>query len=183
MFRIWTWTTLARSAHRPAQVSRRTSESGARQRWSTHCRCRNGYLRKTGGSFAAWTRRSYPISGLILRLARLLACRGSFVPGRGGGERQLQHPIEHVALLRSEHVFEARRVQDLLALIGRHLAKITDGAFDHGATAGREAVHLLVQLRSFPSLLRVQVLPSLHSRDDAFLLLRGQVVEALQPLA
>src|SRR5581483_8283875 len=155
MFRIWTWTTLARSAHRLAQVSRRTSESGARQRWSTHCRCRNGYLRKTGGSFRRLNTEEKPVSDFRVgtRLARLLARRGSFVPRRGGGERQLQHPIEHVALLRSEHVFEARRVQDLLALIGRHLAKIADGAFDHGATAGWEAVHLLVQLRSFPSLL------------------------------
>ena len=99
-----------------------------------------------------------------------------------GRKWQAGDAVQHVALLRREHVLEARRIDDLLALIRGHLPKIADGGLHHGATIRRELPELRGELTSICFLLRIQAVPSLHAIQHALLLLRGQAVEPLQTL-
>jgi len=112
---------------------------------------------------------------------RLFLRAGFAVFWRGQGE--LAGAADHVALLVGEHAFEARGIDDLIALFGGHCTQVADGGTDLTLAIRRKLAILSVELARLAFLLGSQVFPSLHAVEHPLLLLRRQVGEMLQALA
>jgi len=108
---------------------------------------------------------------------------GNLVLSLHGRQGQARDALEYAALLVRKHAHETRRIEDLLALIRRHLTKVPNGGLHHLLARRRK----LSKLRSQPArvllLLWCQVFPNLHPVEHALLLLRLQAVKVFQPVA
>src|SRR5581483_4780994 len=122
-----------------------------------------------------------PVSGIKSQLVAPSNCLLIFFR-RSRGEGQLRDAIEHVALLRGEHVLIAPRIEYLLALVRRHLAQVADSVLHHVPAAGWQFLHALVEAACILLLLRRQVFPGFHSIQNPVLLLRRKAAELLQAL-
>ena len=70
-----------------------------------------------------------------------------------------------------EHAPEPRRLQDLLALLGRHRAQVSQGRFHHLAPLWSKLLHLRVDLAHLLFLVGSQVFPDFGTVQNALLLL------------
>jgi hypothetical protein len=87
-----------------------------------------------------------------------------------------------LALLGRKHVFEARRVDDAVALIGRHGTQVAHGRADHALPVGRQLLHPAEHIARFGFLAGSEVLPGLHAVQHALLLLRRKTGKVIEPL-
>jgi len=108
---------------------------------------------------------------------------GNLVLSLHGRQGQARDAHENAAFLVRKHTPETRRIEDLLALIRRHLTKVPNRGLHPLLPLRRK----LSKLRSQPAgvllLLRCQVFPDLHPVEHALLLLRLQAVKTFQPVA
>jgi hypothetical protein len=81
-----------------------------------------------------------------------------------------------------EHAPEPWRLQDLLALLGRHRPQVSKGRFHHLAPLRRKLLHLRVDLAYLLSLVGSQVFPHLGTAQNSLLLLGWQAVQLVQPV-
>ena len=100
--------------------------------------------------------------------------------GRGHGK--LGYAVQHFALIGCEHRAEPGRIQNLQALVRRHLAQVAHRG-GHGAAAVlRKLLHALKEVAGVLFLLRRKVFPCFHSLEYALPLLGWTRVEMLQAL-
>src|ERR1700690_3975390 len=112
---------------------------------------------------------------------RLLGRRG--LQAVAGSERKMCGAAEDDALLQRERVHIRLRVDELVALSGRQVSHVADGAVDGLAAAGRQLFELLEKLAGTVLLVGGQVLPGFHAVEHALLLLRRQAGKMLQAVS
>jgi hypothetical protein len=99
-----------------------------------------------------WLRWLWGLSGLVTTIGR--------------SERQTRGIPHQLALLIREHSFEPIRIDDLLALIGRHGAEVINRGMDHPPPIGWKLPHLPEDLPCLLLLLGSQMFPGLHAVED-----------------
>lgn len=99
-----------------------------------------------------------------------------------GRQRQSRGSTNHFAFLVRKDPFEAVRVDDALALVGRHRSHILDRLPYEPLAVRRKLAHLVVYLTRLLLLRGGQMLPGLHAVQDVQLLLWRKIRKTLQPL-
>jgi len=90
--------------------------------------------------------------------------------------------VEDEALPRRERALVLVRVDELVALCGRHVAHAADRPIDGLAAVRRQLPELLKDLARMLLLILSEVLPGFHAVEHALLLLRRQAGKMLQPV-